>query len=100
MTEQNIFLERRRRISEEMKLGLDSLPEFKEGASSRLESHFLRVVDRGYMGHVIECKYCYDSRDIEDVERNFVSEYCKQASIMVAKKNGTFNPEYKGSEIF
>jgi len=65
---------------------LEELPEFEEGVHSTLEPHYFI---KGYF----PCSQCDIPYLIAIFENQ--TDYCKRASISIAKRNGTFNPDYK-----
>ena len=64
---------------------LENLPEFEEGANSTLEPH-------NFIKGMYPCDTCDLPYMIATSEGR--ADYCKRISIYVAKKNGTFNPNY------
>jgi len=65
---------------------LEELPEFEVGAHSELAPH-------NFLNGVYPCNHCDIPYLIAIFEKQ--ESYCKRASISIAKRNGTFNPDYK-----
>lgn len=68
------------------KTTLEKIPEFEEGAHSKLETHH-------FLKGCYPCNKCGLPYMIALFENE--SNYCKRASILIAKQIGTLNPDYK-----